>query len=70
MFAGSERGAERAAAMYTLIMTARLNDVDPKAWLADVFARIAEIPQTRLHELLPWNWKKANPQAAAAAQAA
>jgi hypothetical protein len=43
--------------MFTLIMTARLNDVDPKAWLADVFRRIAEIPQTKLHELLPWEWK-------------
>lgn len=55
-FAGSDRGAERAAIMTTLIMTARLNDIDPKAWLADVLARIADIPQSRLHELLPWNW--------------
>ena len=53
LFAGSDRGAERAAVMITLIMTARLNDVDPQAWLADVFARIAAIPQNRLHELLP-----------------
>jgi len=57
LFAGSDRGADRAAVMFTLIMTARLNDVNPKAWLADVFRRIAEIPQTRLHELLPWEWK-------------
>ena len=57
LFAGSDRGADRAAVMFTLIMTARLNDVDPKAWLADVFRRIAEIPQTKLHELLPWEWK-------------
>ncbi|MGY4298653.1 hypothetical protein ACVWXN_006748 [Bradyrhizobium sp. i1.4.4] len=56
LFAGSDRGAERAAMMATLIMTARLNDIDPKAWLADVFARIADMPQNRLHELLPWNW--------------
>jgi transposase len=56
LFAGSDRGAERAAVMATLIMTARLNNIDPKAWLADVFARIADIPQSRLHELLPWNW--------------
>jgi len=40
-------------------MTARLNEVDPQAWLADVFARIANLPQTRLHELLPWEWKRA-----------
>lgn len=56
LFAGSERGAERAALMYTLIQTAKLNDVDPQAWLADVLARIAGTPQTRLAELLPWNW--------------
>jgi transposase len=57
LFAGSDRGAERAAVMLTLIMTARLNDIDPKVWLADVFRRIAEIAQSRLHELLPWEWK-------------
>ncbi len=56
LFAGSERGADRAAAMTTLIMTAKLNDVDPQAWLADVLARIADIPQSRLPELLPWHW--------------
>ena len=56
LFAGSERGADRAAAMATLIMTAKLNDVDPLAWLADVLARIADIPQSRLPELLPWHW--------------
>ncbi|HXT09015.1 MAG TPA: transposase domain-containing protein, partial [Roseiarcus sp.] len=57
LFAGSQRGAERAALMYTLIQTAKLNDVDPQAWLADVLARNADIP-TRLSELLPWNWRK------------
>ena len=62
LFAGSERGGERAAAMYTLIVTANLNDVDPQAWLADVLARIAELPHTRVHELLPWNWKAARNQ--------
>jgi transposase len=66
LFAGSERGAARAAAMTTLITTAKLNDVDPLAWLADVLARIAGIPQSRLPELLPWEWKKLNLQAAAA----
>jgi hypothetical protein len=64
LFAGSERGADRAAAMATLITTAKLNDVDPLAWLADVLARIAETPQNRLPELLPWNWQSA-PEAAA-----
>ena len=57
LFAGSDRGAERAAAMATLITTAKLNDVDPQAWLADGLARIAETPQGRLAELLPWNWQ-------------
>jgi transposase len=56
LFAGSERGAERAALIYTLIGTAKLNDLDPQAWLADVLARIADTPQTKLTELLPWNW--------------
>ena len=50
LFAGSERGAERAAVVITLIITARLNEVDPQAWLADIFARIADLPQSRLHE--------------------
>jgi hypothetical protein len=54
--AGSNRGGERAALLYTLIVTAKLNDIDPQAWLADVLARIAEHPANRLDELLPWNW--------------
>jgi transposase len=57
LFAGSDRGADRAAAMATLIQTAKLNEVDPQAWLADVLARIATISQARLAELLPWNWR-------------
>ncbi|MCP3415698.1 IS66 family transposase [Bradyrhizobium brasilense] len=56
-FAGSQRGANRAAIMLTMISTCRLNDVDPKAWLADVLTRIADLPTSRLHELLPWEWK-------------
>lgn len=42
--------------MYTLIVTAKMNDVDPQAWLADVLARVADTPKSRLAELLPWNW--------------
>jgi transposase len=57
LFAGSERGAERAATMATLIMTAKLSDVDPLAWLADVLGRIAEHPVQKLDDLLPWNWR-------------
>ena len=59
LFAGSDRGGQRAAFMYSLIVTAKLNNIDPQAWLADVLARIAEIPQQRLAKLLPWNWKAA-----------
>lgn len=58
LFAGSERGADRAAFMYTMIVTAKLNDIDPQAWLADVLNRIASLPQSRLAELLPWNWRE------------
>jgi transposase len=56
LFAGSDRGGERAAVMYTLIQTARLNDVDPQAWLADVLGRINDHRIQKLDELLPWNW--------------
>ncbi|RVM00889.1 IS66 family transposase, partial [Sinorhizobium meliloti] len=57
LFAGSDRGADRAAFMATLIMSAKLNDIDPQAWLADVLARIADTPTTKLEQLLPWNWQ-------------
>jgi transposase len=57
LFAGSDRGGERAAVMYTLIQTCRLNDVDPQAWLADVFDRINDHNIRNLDQLLPWNWK-------------
>ena len=65
LFAGSDRGGDRAAIMYTLIGTAKLNDIDPQAWLADVLKRIAEHPAQRLDELLPWNWKAEQLQNAA-----
>ncbi len=60
-FAGSDRGGERAAAIYTLIETCKLNGVDPQAWLADVLARIADHPAKRVRDLLPWAWKAAHP---------
>ncbi len=56
LFAGSDRGGERAAFMYGMIATAKLNDVDPQAWLADVLDRIAGTPASRLNNLLPCNW--------------
>lgn len=58
LFCGSDRGGQRAAVIYTLIQTAKLNDIDPQAWLADVLARIAGHPASLLAELLPWNWRK------------
>ena len=66
LFCGSDRGGDRAAVLYTLIQTARLNDVDPQAWLADVLARIADHPASRIDELLPWNWTPSVPLAQAA----
>ena len=65
LFCGSDRGGQRAAVAYSLIQTARLNNVDPHAWLADVLARIADHPANRLDELLPGNWR--NTQIAIAA---
>jgi transposase len=65
-FAGSDTGGRRAAALYTLIETAKLNGIDPRAWLADVLERLPEHPAQRLHELLPWNWKPGQEQKAAA----
>ncbi len=56
LFCGSDRGGERAAVMYSLIVTAKMNDIDPQAWLTDVLAHIAEHPIHKLDELLPWNW--------------
>jgi hypothetical protein len=65
-FCGSDAGGKRAAVIFTLIETAKLCDVDPRAWLADVLARIADHPANRIDHLLPWNWQvaRAQPQAA------
>jgi len=57
LFAGSDRGGERAAAIYTLIVTVKLNGLDPRAWLVDVLRCIADHPASRIDELLPWNSK-------------
>jgi transposase len=56
-FAGSDRGGERAAAIYTLIESAKLNGIDPQAWLTDVLARLPDHPAKRITDLLPWNWQ-------------
>jgi transposase len=57
-FAGSDEGGRRAAAIYTLVETCKLCDVDPRAWLADVLARLPDYPARRIGGLLPWNWKR------------
>ena len=62
MFCGSDRGGQRAAAMYSLIVTAKMNGIDPQAWLADVLARIATHPAHRIDELLPWRWSAPEPR--------
>ena len=69
LFAGSDDGGRRAAVMYSLIVTAKMNDVDPQAWLADTLARIAEHPAKQIDQLLPWNWKPAAAESKALAAA-
>ena len=66
LFAGSDAGGRRAAAMYSLIESAKLNRVNPQHYLADVLTRIADHPARRIHELLPWNWKPIGAARAAA----
>jgi hypothetical protein len=58
MFAGSDAGGQRAAAVYTLVETAKLNELDPEAYLRDVLARIADHPINRIADLLPWSSDK------------
>ena len=67
LFAGPDHGGIRAADVYTLIITAKLNNVDPRAWLADVLHRLADQPARDLDDLLPWDWVKHMAQKAAAA---
>jgi len=66
-FAGSDAGGHRAAAVYTLIETCKMNDVDPQAWLADVLARLPDHPANKVADLLPWNWRSTRQQSAVAA---
>jgi transposase len=66
-FAGSDAGGDRAAAIYTLIETCKMNDVDPQAWLADVLARLPDHPASQVADLLPWTWKAAQQSKTAAA---
>jgi transposase len=66
LFAGSDAGGRRAAAIYSLIETAKLNGLNPQHYLTDVLARIADHPARQIAELLPWHWKPANLKRAAA----
>lgn len=67
MFAGSERGGKAMAIAFTLIETAKLNGVDPQAWLTDVLSRIADHKINRIDELLPWIWAQNQTQKEAVA---
>ena len=69
-FAGSDEGGRRAAAVYSLIQSCKLNDVDPQAWLAFVLAKLPDHPAKKIDELLPWNWKAAQVAAQATLAAA
>ena len=66
LFAGSDAGGERAAAVYTLVESAKLNGLDPEAYLREVLGRIADHPINRIAELLPWNIDLASAVRAAA----
>lgn len=57
LFAGSDSGGVRAAAMYTFTETAKMNGINPEGYLRDVLARIADHPINRIGESLPWNWR-------------
>ena len=63
MFAGSDAGGERAATIYSLIGSAKLNGLDPEAYLREVLTRIADHPINRIKELLPWNLAASVPPA-------
>lgn len=59
LFCGSDRGGQRAAILYSLIVSAKMNDIDPQVWLAHVLARLPTYPAHRIDDLLPWNWRSA-----------
>jgi transposase len=67
LFCGSDRGGQRAAILYSLIVSAKLNDIDPQAWLAHVLARLPAYSAHRIDDLLPWNWRSAKLRAQPAA---
>jgi hypothetical protein len=70
LFAGSDNGGRRAATLYTITQTAKLNGHDPEAYLADILARIADYPINRIDDLLPWRWRPTGQAQAATEKAA
>ena len=70
LFVGSEGGGKAAAIAYTLIETAKLNGIDPQAWLTDILGRIAEHKINKIDELLPWAWAATRAEAASTPKAA
>jgi transposase len=66
LFAGSDAGGRRAAAMYSLIESAKLNDLNPQIYIADLLDRIADHPARHITNLLPWNWQPGDIDRAAA----
>lgn len=67
LFCGSDRGGQRAAVLYSMIVSAKMNDIDPQAWLADALARLPAYPAHLIDDLLPWNWRSAKPRTQPAA---
>jgi transposase len=65
LFAGFGRGGDRAVFMFSLIVTAKMNDIDPQAWLADILARLLDTTASRVPELLPWTWSSTRQRMAA-----
>lgn len=57
LFCGSDAGGRRAACVYTIIETAKMNGINPEAYLTDILQRIADHPSNQIDALLPWNWK-------------
>ena len=58
LFCGSDAGGQRAACIYTITETCKMNGIDPQAYLTNVLAKIADHPINKIDALLPWRWTK------------